>query len=187
MEAGENRFIYVDMEKCMGCKSCELACGLEHAKTDIFTAALQKKRLQPRTTVILGGDLITPMQCRQCENAPCAIVCPVGAIYQADGMIKLNEAVCIGCKLCSMVCPFGVIRMKIEVKKIGNRLTKKGRALKCDLCIERTGEVSEASCACIQACPTKALFLVNLDEHRKKMLETRGKEAAQARTRLGQL
>ncbi|HBS59259.1 MAG: 4Fe-4S dicluster domain-containing protein [Bacillota bacterium] len=187
MEAGENRFIYVDMEKCLGCKSCELACALSHANTDLYTAVLQGKHLQPRTSVVLGGDLVTPMQCRQCENAPCALVCPVGAIYQGDGLIKLKESVCIGCKLCSMVCPFGVIRMKIEVKKLGTRLLKKGKALKCDLCIEKAGRVEETACACIQACPTKAMYLVDLEEHRKRMLETRGKEAAQARTRLGQI
>lgn len=187
MEAGENRFIYVDMEKCLGCKSCELACGLSHAKTDIFTAVLQGQHIQSRTSVILGGDLVTPMQCRQCESAPCAVVCPIGAIYQAEGMIKLNEASCIGCKLCSMVCPFGVIRMKLEVKKIGNRVMKKGKALKCDLCSDKTGEINEASCACIQACPTKAMFLVDIEAHRKNLLETRGKEAALARIRQGQI
>ncbi|WP_425059074.1 Iron-sulfur protein [Sporomusa carbonis] len=182
---GENRFVYANPEKCIGCKNCEIACGISHENTDIFTAVQQGCRVQSRTTVVQAGDLVMPIQCRQCENAPCAVVCPTGALYHADGMVKLSEAACIGCKVCTMVCPFGAIRMTVETKTVSNRVVKKARALKCDLCIDKTGEIAEASCACIQACPTKAMFLVDTDAHRKKILEERGKEAAQVRSNKG--
>lgn len=50
-----------------------------------------------------------PVQCRQCEDAPCAVVCPVRAITFGDNSIRLNESLCIGCKMCGLACPFGVV------------------------------------------------------------------------------
>jgi hydrogenase-4 component A len=50
-----------------------------------------------------------PVQCRQCEDAPCKLVCPVKAIVFKNDSIQLNETLCIGCKMCGLACPFGVI------------------------------------------------------------------------------
>jgi hydrogenase-4 component A len=50
-----------------------------------------------------------PIQCRHCEDASCASVCPVKAITRQDNSILLNENLCIGCKMCAIACPFGAI------------------------------------------------------------------------------
>lgn len=176
METGENRFIYVDSNKCLGCKSCEVACGMSHDAADLYTAVQEKRAIQSRTSVVQVGNYVTPIQCRQCENAPCIEVCPIGALYQDGGMVQLNESACIGCKLCSMVCPFGAIRMGVQMQRVGKRIVKKSKPLKCDLCVSRTGKIAEESCACIQACPTKAMFLVDMGERRKNIMTARGKE-----------
>ncbi|MCW3490453.1 4Fe-4S dicluster domain-containing protein [Dethiobacter alkaliphilus] len=176
----ENFFVYADPDKCLGCKSCEIACGLEHAKADLITAVLEKYPVQPRNYVVQAGGIKTPVQCRQCEDAPCALVCPTEAIFQQDGMVALDRRACFGCKNCSMVCPFGAIRVKSEAKESGDRRIKRAKALKCDLCIDESGEVSADSCACIQACPTKAISLVDSDVLRKKLMEARVGELAQA-------
>ena len=52
---------------------------------------------------------IVHIQCRHCEDAPCAEVCPVAAITHGDNTIDLNESTCIGCKMCALACPFGAI------------------------------------------------------------------------------
>lgn len=50
-----------------------------------------------------------PVQCRHCEDAPCAAVCPVKAITFIQNSVRLNEGLCIGCKMCALACPFGAI------------------------------------------------------------------------------
>jgi carbon-monoxide dehydrogenase iron sulfur subunit len=94
------------------------------------------------------------MQCRHCEDAPCIAVCPTGAIYRhkADSPVLIEQARCIGCKYCIVVCPFGVIDVSSDDKAV----------IKCDLCIERTKAGKEP--ACVEACPTKALKLVSEKE-----------------------
>ena len=77
---------------------------------------------------------------------------------------------CLGCKSCVMVCPFVVINVGDERK-----------AIKCDLCVNSAAEISEASCACIRVCPTKAISLVDSEELRRKLMAARVGEIAQAR------
>jgi carbon-monoxide dehydrogenase iron sulfur subunit len=61
----------------------------------------------------------------------------------------IDQDRCIGCKFCIVVCPFGVIGVANDSKVV----------VKCDLCIERTKAGQEP--ACVEACPTKALKLVD--------------------------
>lgn len=178
----ENNFVYADPNKCLGCKSCELACALAHAGCDLETAVANQIRIKPRNIVVEVATTVVPIQCRQCEDAPCAHVCPVGALCQEDGLVKLNRENCVGCKLCAMVCPFGSIVMTTDLpEKIGGTRTNKARALKCDLCYSRLGKVSEEACACVQACPTQALSLVDYESYRQKILAARVQEIAKSR------
>jgi len=96
-----NRFVIADSRYCIGCFACQAACVENHRK-----AGLQA---HPRLLVTYTPDGTMPVQCRQCEDAPCAIVCPVEAISFGDDSIRLNESLCIGCKMCGLACPFGVI------------------------------------------------------------------------------
>ncbi|MDK2985113.1 MAG: anaerobic carbon-monoxide dehydrogenase iron sulfur subunit [Clostridia bacterium] len=180
--AKENSFIYADPRKCLGCKNCELACAIAHADCDLQTAVTQGLQLQPRNSVVQVDDMVMPMQCRQCEDAPCALACPIGAIYQEDGLVKINEKNCVGCKVCVMVCPFGAITIRADKKEGGNSRTKKAKARKCDLCYSRIKDNKEKSCACIEACPTKAIMLIDLESYRNKLFKTRAKELAEAHT-----
>jgi len=178
----ENCFIYADSNKCLGCKSCELACALAHAGCDLETAAAKQMQLKPRNSVVEVEGVVVPIQCRQCEDAPCAHVCPVGALCQEDGLVKLNRENCVGCKLCAMVCPFGSIVMTpVAVHTFQEKRTNKARALKCDLCFSRLGKVSEEACACVQACPTQALALVDYESYRQQVLLARVQEIAKSR------
>lgn len=181
----ENKFIYADPGKCLGCKGCEIACALAHADCTLEEAVLNKLQLKSRTTLVNVEGTVVPIQCRQCEDAPCAPACPVGALYQEDGFVKLNRDNCVGCKICAMVCPFGAIVMVQEQaeNKQGKR-TNRSKALKCDLCFSRNNEVSKDNCACIQACPTKAMDLIDYETYRQGLLKARAKEIAKSRANL---
>ncbi len=157
--------IVVNIEKCLACKSCEIACALAHSKSKVLEEAVaESPRPQRMVTVEAAGEFGVPIQCRHCEAAPCVEICPTGAIQRQseEGPIVVDKELCIGCKLCMLICPFGVLRIGTE-----------GRAvIKCDMCLERMEEGQEP--ACVEACPTKALKLVSLEE----ITKTKRREAS---------
>jgi carbon-monoxide dehydrogenase iron sulfur subunit len=144
----KNKGIIVEIEKCLACKSCEIACAVAHSRSKVLEEAAQEQpKPQRRVTVQAAGEFAVPLQCRHCEDAPCIAVCPTGAIHREDanGPVLIEQDKCIGCKYCLVVCPFGVIE-----------LSRDGKAMvKCDLCFERAKAGQEP--ACVEACPTKAL------------------------------
>ena len=150
-----DKAIVVNIEKCLACKSCEIACALAHSKSKVLEEAVaESPRPQRMVTVEPAGEFAVPLQCRHCEDAPCITVCPTAAIhrYQDDGPVLIEQDRCIGCNFCIVVCPFGVIDISRDGKAV----------VKCDLCIERTKAGQEPACA--EACPTKALKLVSEKE-----------------------
>ena len=74
-----NRFIIADASKCIGCRTCEVACVVSHQENQ-DCASLTPETFLPRIHVIKGVNISTATVCRQCEDAPCANVCPNGAI-----------------------------------------------------------------------------------------------------------
>ncbi|MBM3253596.1 MAG: 4Fe-4S dicluster domain-containing protein [Candidatus Omnitrophica bacterium] len=147
--------IVVDIDRCLGCKSCELACGVEHSESkELHKAIVEYPTPASRVKVEASEDLSIPLACRQCEDAPCVKVCPTKALERTsqEEPVLINSELCIGCKWCILVCPFGVIRMDKTGKAI----------LKCDMCFKRLllGKIP----SCVLACPTKALQFKSLDE-----------------------
>ncbi len=143
--------ITVDIAKCMGCHSCEVACAVVHGLPPTLHEAIQQDPLpEPRMVVVAIGDMAVPLHCQHCADAPCAAVCPQDAIQRPDpdGPVILDDELCVGCGACVIVCPFGMIRMSADGKT----------ALKCDMCIDR--QQAGQPPACVEACPTGALELV---------------------------
>jgi len=172
----ENGIVFSDPQRCLGCHSCELACAVAHGGDDLHGAALRGLTLRPRTRVVAAGGVMMPIQCRQCEDAPCVFACPTGSILQENGRVAIREKTCLGCKVCVMVCPFGAISVKTEAGDILDERTNRGVARKCDLCAETGTGVP----ACIESCPTKAISLIDLDEYRQTLREARVSELAQS-------
>jgi len=128
-----------------------MACATAHTVAgSVVGAVLGGERLQPRNSVVLVDEVRLSTQCRQCEDAPCVRVCPTGATYRTETYTAVDEARCIACRLCTLVCPFGAIR--IATVEVTGR--QKRAAIKCDLCVDRP-----AGPACVEACPTGALSL----------------------------
>lgn len=176
----ENEIIYADPEKCLGCHSCELSCAVAHGETNLQEAVALGRSLRPRNHVVLADGVRMPMQCRQCEDAPCVFACPTGAILQEDGQVKIREKNCLGCKMCVMVCPFGAIAVAAEEQPGVSSRTNRGVAKKCDLCADYRARSGKAAPACVEACPTRAVSLVNIAAYRRALLEARAAELAQS-------
>ncbi len=153
-----DKAIMINIEKCLACKSCEIACAVAHSKSGVLEEAVEElPRPQRMVTVEAAGEFGVPLQCRHCEAAPCIEICPTGAIQRFDEQapVVVDADLCIGCKLCMLICPFGVLQIGPE-----------GRAIiKCDMCLERMGKGQEP--ACVEACPTGALKLISLKEATK--------------------
>ncbi len=131
----------ISPEKCTGCLQCEMACSLEHEGS--FNPA--KSRIKVMEFGAQGR--MVPYTCTQCADAWCAKACPVNAIIinHATGAKEVLEDVCVGCKVCTIACPFGTINYSQDT----------GKVVKCDLC---GGDPQ-----CVVACPTAAITYVNAD------------------------
>jgi len=150
-----DKMIVVDIEKCLGCHSCELACAVAHSKSkDLFKAIYEEPRSVPRIILEDYENNTVPIHCRHCEDAPCVTVCPTGAISRPtpDSPVTLDSDKCIGCHACIMVCPFGVIQINPYGKSV----------IKCDLCFERLENGQEPACA--EACKTGAIKFVAIKD-----------------------
>ncbi|WP_259052456.1 4Fe-4S dicluster domain-containing protein [Klebsiella sp. BIGb0407] len=166
-----NQYVIADPKLCIGCNTCMASCSQEHQRQGLQSA--------PRLQVMRNRLDSAPVMCHQCEDAPCAQVCPVNAITRENDAIYLNESLCVSCKLCALACPFGAITFSgstpLDIPLDCN--TSKARpaprppravspfldcvpgvravAVKCDLC-----NFSSEGPACIKTCPTQAITLV---------------------------
>ncbi len=131
--------LVIDPVKCTGCLQCELACSYENE--GIFNPA--KSRI--KIFEFEHGLHTIPYTCTQCDEAWCLHACPVEAITinSATGAKEVNDAICVGCKVCTIACPFGTVNYNAD----------SGKVIKCDLC---GGEP-----ACAEACPTAAIVYVD--------------------------
>jgi len=155
--------IFVRLDRCMGCHSCEMACAVAHSTGQSLYAALYETPMpKPRLYVEwVAPEHAVPIVCRHCEDAPCMHACIAGAISRgAAGVVTTDKDKCIGCWTCVMVCPYGVIGRHLEEHK----------AFRCDRCPDR--EIP----ACVNACPTRALVFQSAAEYAGQKRQTASKE-----------
>ncbi len=150
------KVIFVDVERCVGCRHCEMACSVEHSESkDLFKMINEKPQAQPRIKVGLGIDLMTfPNKCQHCDPAPCIDACPTDAIEREAefNSVQVKKNKCISCGMCAMVCPNDSIDFR-KVETDGNDV-----AYKCDYCLDRLKEGQKP--ACVEACRTESLLFV---------------------------
>lgn len=175
-----NKFVISDPNVCIGCATCMAAC---------YESSYKRGKLAvPRLVVTRSKSGTMPNQCRQCDDAPCANVCPVGALRFAKDNIELFEEICIGCKMCTLACPFGAIRAEAEIMPsvdysmepkynlaIESEIGAKSIAVKCDLCAG-----GDAGPACVQVCPTNALVFIDSQNIDYKLINQKAKGAVES-------
>ena len=153
------RALQLEPEKCTGCLQCEMACSFENE--GVFNPS--KSRIKVFTFHDEGRS--APYTCTQCEEAWCLKACPVDAIVVnlATGAKEVIDDKCVGCKVCTLACPFGTINFNQDT----------GKVVKCDLC--------GGDPWCAKACPTGAITYVDSDHtglERMRKWAQQGPEAA---------
>lgn len=135
------RSLNIDPGKCTGCRQCEMACSYENE--GVFNPS--KSRI--RVFTFDAEARFVPYTCTQCAEAWCMQACPVDAIKvnALTGAKEVHSELCVGCKVCTIACPFGTI----------NYNASSGKVMKCDLC--------QGSPACAAACPTQAITYVDAE------------------------
>ena len=118
-----HKFVITNPDLCIACNACMKTC-IKHA---YMRGKPSKKRLDVLT--LESGKM--PNQCRQCDDAPCANVCPTAALRIANSCVELCEEICIGCKLCYSVCPQKCI--DITAKPV---IIEQEHCLHCGRCAE---------------------------------------------------
>jgi formate dehydrogenase iron-sulfur subunit len=145
--------ILLDLDRCVGCKTCAAACYHSHH----LMPAVQHARLAV-------GAL--PLLCRQCERPPCVEACPSGAMERdPSGVVRRSMLLCWGCGSCIIACPFGVLPTDLTRRVVP----------KCDLCEDIT--TAGGRPRCVAACPAGALDFVAPDEVPEKDLQVIGGRA----------
>lgn len=146
--------IYVIKEKCNGCMNCVVACQKTHADSEFYAPIRDTEPTRIHLQAMENSP--APLVCQHCEEPACVKACITGAMrkHPETGVVsnEHNRQKCIGCWMCIMACPFGMISPKQEED------TKV--AVKCDLCVARGYP------ACIEACPTGALIYAEEEEFR---------------------
>lgn len=147
--------IYFDIDRCVGCYTCQVACKSEnslepHNLEDAIkgTAPVWRRVIEIEQGEY-GNETINyvSISCTHCADAPCVIACPTGALYKVkeDGRVLVDQSKCIGCRMCLQVCPFGI-----------PQYGKDDLMQKCTLCLEKFEEGGTEP-ACVAACPSKSL------------------------------
>ncbi|MDD2218121.1 MAG: 4Fe-4S dicluster domain-containing protein [Parabacteroides sp.] len=116
---GNTKLVY-DVEKCVGCRVCELVCSFKHEGT------FNTKRSRIRVTSIYPAGVDLPISCHHCESMMCAASCPQEAITKdvKTGAVVVDDERCIGCMACLSGCPIRAIYWDPTKRKV----------IKCDLC-----------------------------------------------------
>jgi Fe-S-cluster-containing dehydrogenase component len=175
------QFAYaLNLSVCNGCRLCAQACHEENnhdrASGNSYIRVLEMTKgsmnMEKGTTtydhpVPQPDKFYMPVQCQQCDDAPCVKVCPVEATWkEKDGIVVVDYDWCIGCRYCEVACPYHARRFNWQKPTIppeeinpdqgylSNRIRPQGVVEKCTFCLHRVREGRLP--ACLEACPTGA-------------------------------
>lgn len=192
--------LVMDMDLCVRCGNCSLACHKVHGHSRLLRRGIQIER-----PVRLGAKrlqhTLVPQVCMHCKDPECLTGCPTGAIFRdPQGQVDIDSQTCIGCFDCATQCPYDAISMvprKSEPVRptLGDRFARLFSfrsavttapavagdedvvAIKCNLC-ENTSlnppGAKRKAYSCEENCPTGALVRVEPLEYFSEIGPTQG-------------
>ncbi len=141
----------IELSRCIGCNACTIACTMENGVPVGMRNTWVESWDAGEDGSIVRVNL--PKLCNHCEDAPCVASCPTGASYVSeDGVVLVDEDLCIGCMTCATACPFGVRYKNDELNVAG----------KCTYCYHRSSEGLLP--ACVGTCVSKARYFGDMND-----------------------